>query len=308
MRICPAYPEKNDMARKEIFDQKEYKEMPQEEKDRIKLQSAQFRYDYENLMCFFDKYFPNFNTNEFNNKSVLDLGSFTGGRLVYWAEKYQFGEAYGIDISPVFAEAGNLFAKHKGINAHFDTGFGEDLPYESSYFDFVITYDVFEHVQNVEKVMDECFRVLKSGGRLLAVFPQFFQPLEAHLGMITKMLALHWFFSGDVITEVYYETGQQRGLEASWYARKNPKLDTWERLPSLNGITIGKFRRIIKKNNWNLNYWRTDPILSDGRRSNQVVFRLLRTCFIIPARLPILEELFLSRIGVILEKPDFDTL
>ena len=63
-------------------------------------------------------------------------------------------------------------------------------------FDYIVNFDVLEHVRDVEIVLKECFRVLKPDGKLLAVFPPFFQPLEAHLGMVTKMPALHWLFSG----------------------------------------------------------------------------------------------------------------
>lgn len=162
---------------------------------------------------------------------------------------------------------------------------------------------MFEHVQNVEQAMGECFRTLKPGGRLLAVFPPFYQPLEAHLGLVTKMPALHWFFSGKTITSAYDEIIKKRGREAYWYAREEPGLAEWERLPSLNGITVGKFRQIVLKNKaWNIQYWSNKPILSDGKRADQLLFRVVRKLFVLPARLPILEEFFLGRICCSLEK------
>ena len=42
----------------------------------------------------------------------------------------------------------------------------------------------------------------------------------------------------------------ERGNDAKWYARKNPKLSDWEKLPSLNGITVSKFKKIISKINF----------------------------------------------------------
>ena len=303
MLLYPNRPLLDDFALWEVFRHHSYVSGSIEEQNKIKYSSSKCAYDYENEINFFDKYFPNFSTEELNQKTILDLGCFTGGRVVNWAEKYGTSSADGIDINPIFAESGAIFAKKKGVNANFATGFGENLPYESNSFDFIISFDVLEHVEDVERVINECFRVLKPNGKLLAVFPQFFQPLEAHLGAVTKMPALHWFFSGNTITKAYNEIISERGSEADWYAPENPKLSHWEKLPSLNGITVNKFKKIISKNKgWNYDYWGRNPILSDGRKSKMLIFRILRLIFILPARLPFLQEFFLGRVVCILKK------
>ena len=75
--------------------------------------------------------------------------------------------------------------------------------------------------------------------------------------------------------ELYNEILKKRGKEAHWYSRNDRELEEWEKLPSLNGITVGKFRRIVAKNNgWNVLYWSNKPILSDGKRANMLVFRI----------------------------------
>ena len=241
---------------------------------------------------------------ELRGKSVLDLGCFTGGRIVYWKERYEFGETKGIDINPVFEEAGRLFAKKKNIDIAFQTGIGEDLPYKPNSFDYIISYDVFEHVRDVEKVMEECFRTLKPGGKLLVVFPQYLQPLESHLGLVTRLPALHLLFSGKTITEAAYEIHTKKGKDASWYALKSPYLEEWERLPSLNGTSLAQFWRIIKRGNWKIVYQRKEPILSTGRRTRRFIFRFFRLFFLVPAHLPLVQELFLDRVCFCLQKCD----
>ena len=47
----------------------------------------------------------------------------------------------------------------------------EDIPLEDSYFDVVICTDVFEHVQNAEKLSNEISRIIKLGGTLLLATP-----------------------------------------------------------------------------------------------------------------------------------------
>ena len=74
-----------------------------------------------------------------------------------------------------------------------------------------LCYDVFEHVQNVNLVHQECTRTLKPNGQMFVVFPPFFQPLEAHLSLITKFPALNWVFSGKTLKRAYYEISKERG-------------------------------------------------------------------------------------------------
>ena len=138
---------------------------------------------------------------------------------------------------------------------------------------------------------------------MLCVFPPFFQPLEAHLGFATGMPALQWIFSGKVLRAASCEIWEERGPSADWYKLKTPELADWERLPTLNGITVRKFRQIVKAEpGWRTRSWSTEPILSDGRRAKLPIFRMLRLLFVLPAKIPVLEELFLGRICCVLQK------
>lgn len=267
------------------------------------LESAKLRYDYEKENDFIRTYFPDTDILQFKGKHLFELGSFTGGALASWVETYGFAKADGIDVNPMYAEAGNRFAKQMNLPIQYTTGFGEELPYDDNSFDFIFTHDVLEHVRSVEKTLKELHRVLKpGGGKLFCVFPQFLQPLESHLTFATHMPALHWFFSGKVLAKAYYEVLKERGEKAEWYSPKSSELADWEKLPSLNGISISKFRKIIKKADWEILYTGKNPILSDGRRAKWPLFRFLRILFYIPARIPLLEELFRGRVNQILQK------
>jgi SAM-dependent methyltransferase len=257
------------------------------------LASARWRHEYEQSLCLFDKYFPQVDTTAFRGARMLDLGCFTGGRLVYWCERYGC-RGDGIDVDPQFARAGTAFAAERGVDARFTTGFAESLPYPDASFDYIVSYDVIEHVRSVAETLKECSRVLKPGGRLMCVFPTLYQPLEAHLGNVTGWHGLHWLFPHKAIREAYLEIMRERG--------EPTQLQPWERLPSLNGITVAKFRRLIA-DGWLLRSWGTAPIFSDGRRADRPVFKALRAVFALPAKLPVLEELFLGRVCCVLEKP-----
>src|SRR6267378_3300504 len=131
MRMFPLAPtpERTDLA--EVFRTAEYRGGTQEIRRQLQLRSAEYRYQYESELCFLDKYFSEVRRNELQGRRILDLGSFTGGRLVYWTERYGFASGTGIDVDPTYAQAGRLFARSRAIDVTFVTGRGEALPFHS---------------------------------------------------------------------------------------------------------------------------------------------------------------------------------
>ncbi|MEP7027895.1 MAG: class I SAM-dependent methyltransferase [Candidatus Eisenbacteria bacterium] len=72
------------------------------------------------------------------------------------------------------ARAGAAGARLLAMNA-------SQLEFEDGSFDFVYSYDAFEHFDAPERVMAECIRVLRPGGRLHLEFgPLFLSPLGQH--------------------------------------------------------------------------------------------------------------------------------
>lgn len=55
------------------------------------------------------------------------------------------------------------------------------LPFEDNTFDCIISFYVFEHVQNWQQALAEIQRVLKPGGACLHIFPSKYCPVEPHL-------------------------------------------------------------------------------------------------------------------------------
>jgi SAM-dependent methyltransferase len=94
---------------------------------------------------------------------ILDAGCGTGSNIIFFN---QFGTTYGIDISPVATK----FCRRRGIK-NVLTGDVSKLPYKSNFFDIVSCMDVLEHIENEKKVINEIFRVLKPGGKLILTVP-----------------------------------------------------------------------------------------------------------------------------------------
>jgi ubiquinone/menaquinone biosynthesis C-methylase UbiE len=305
MQMAECSPDPFDPHLWEVFKTEHYVDGTETHKREVRKRSAIASYNYEQsgqdswLVKYF---FPRLSPIDLKDAILLDLGCFTGGRLVAWVEQYSIKTGLGIDINPVFKVAAEEFADLRGIkNVEFFTGRGESLPFDNDTIDFIVSTDVFEHVQDLEKVLSECHRVLKPGGKLCVVFPQFRQPLEAHLGCVTKMPALHWLFSGEVITRAYAEIINAR-KDSDWYFPESYPLQSWERLPSLNGTSFQEFSRLISQMKWSSKSQLTRPILSDGRASKRLHFRLLRLILWPLAFLPFTREFFLGRVNFILQK------
>ena len=119
-----------------------------------------YKANREFTLDLLDKFLPR------KQLSILDLGCGTGGTTVV-LQKY--GRVTGIDISH---EAIKL--AHRYPIEVLQQADSNHLPFTSSKFDLVISLDVLYHkAVNVQKTVDEAFRVLRPGGIFLVRVPAF---------------------------------------------------------------------------------------------------------------------------------------
>ena len=97
--------------------------------------------------------------------TVLDLGC--GGGFMAEALARKGARVVGIDPSAPAVEAARKHARAEGLSIDYRVGSGEHVPLESATADCVVCVDVLEHVESVERVLDEVRRVLKPGGIFL---------------------------------------------------------------------------------------------------------------------------------------------
>lgn len=286
----------------EVFNHKVFLNGTEAEKREIMLRSSASK--FENEMTYpWDNYFDTDISSFLAGKTVLDIGSFTGGRSAAWFERYKLKHITGVDVSQLYADAANHYASIRGINADFRFAVAENLPFMDEAFDAILTFDVFEHVQDLRKSLTECFRVLKSGGRLFLVFPGYFQPIEHHLGLVTSMPCLHWFFNGETLVKAYKDILNERGESAYWYRRATGSLESWERGHTINGTTLSQFRKMMSSMNWRIVHQSRKPIGSIGRKVSKSPLVRTASKLLMPLTFtPGLQEIFLHRITYILEK------
>lgn len=108
-------------------------------------------------------------------RNILECGCGAGSTIrLLWHKRAQFS---GIDISRYAIEKAKTDWRDED-NVFFTVGNVEKLPFVDNSFDFVYSAYVMEHVFNPEKMINEMIRVLKVGGCLLLLAPNYGSPTE----------------------------------------------------------------------------------------------------------------------------------
>jgi 2-polyprenyl-3-methyl-5-hydroxy-6-metoxy-1,4-benzoquinol methylase len=298
----PASPEDRVGELQEIFRHRRFLDGSEADRKAIMLSSSQSKYESE-LAYPWDHYFGTNLAPLLDGKVALDLGCFTGGRSVAWFERYGLRFIHGIDVEQEFIDAATQFAATRQVPSQYHVAKGEQLPFADGELDAILSFDVFEHVQDVRRTLHECHLKLKKGGRLFVVFPGYFHPTEHHLALATRLPGIHYIFSGKTLVRAYHELLEERGESAYWYRRHSPQLERWERGNTINGTTLAQFRGFIQGPEWQVLLHSSKPIGSIGRNATKLrAAALLSPAFGLAARMPGLREIFLHRITYILEK------
>jgi SAM-dependent methyltransferase len=305
LELLPTWPEDPTVAigcRSEIFRHSSFVAGDAPTRERMMLASAQAVYDDERTTPW-DGYFGRDLSPLLAGKDVLDLGCFTGGRAVAWAERYGVRSLAGIDVRQVFVDAASLFARQHGVPATFTLGRGESIPFPSSSFDVVVSFEVLEHVQDPARVLAECRRVLRAGGRALIVFPSFFHPLEHHLSLASRTPFVHYFFGRRTLLAAYSQIIAARAETASWYARTSCEPHPWERGNTINGLTVRRFRRLARGAGLVIEEQLRPALGTVGRKAQSSwKVRAVGTLLTPFAHVPLLEEAALHRAVFVLRR------
>ncbi len=99
------------------------------------------------------------------NESLLDAGCSYGYGTIHYSRRAK--KTTGIELDSLSIEVARI--KYPGIEFH--NGSLEALPFGDESFDSIIMADVFEHVRDRQKVLNELFRVLRKGGYIIITTP-----------------------------------------------------------------------------------------------------------------------------------------
>lgn len=132
------------------------------------------------------------------NKKLLEIGSGLGTNLAVWIKKYAV-DGYGIEPSGAgfdcsFEISRDLLKANKINPDRIISSCGEALPFKNDSFDIVYSSNVLEHTSIPEDVVHEGIRVLKPGGILQFVYPNYHSLFDGHYAIFHPPVISRWFF------------------------------------------------------------------------------------------------------------------
>jgi SAM-dependent methyltransferase len=98
---------------------------------------------------------------------VLDVGCGNGYVLFHYARNG--ADVTGVDLTATAIDLSSKRFALAGLNGRFVEIDGEHLPFPDDHFDIVCSMGVLHHTSNPGPVVDEIFRVLKPGGRMIVM-------------------------------------------------------------------------------------------------------------------------------------------
>ena len=158
-------------------------------------------------------------------ESLLDVGCGIGGSSLYLAEKFQ-AQATGITLSPVQMNRATERAGELGLTSQseFLVANAQAMPFTDNSFDLVWSLESGEHMPDKGKFIQECYRVLKPGGKMIVVTwchrPTDDSPLSAdeqkHLQDIYRVYCLPYVISLPEYAAIANQIGLKSIHTADW--------------------------------------------------------------------------------------------
>jgi len=235
--------------------------------------SGSFLNRLKNAINFFNCYFEK---EDFTNKIVLEIGTGRGTNILFLSKYSKAKFIYGVEISPRAANFSRKMLKdHKITNAEIICRDMASVPeIKDNSVDLIISIAAFEHIMDLKAVLEESFRILKSGGIVYSSFsPIWRHYYGSHLGKEIPFPWTHLIFSEPTVRKTL-ERLQGKSQKSLLYE-------------GLNKLTLADYKRIIKSTSF--------KSYKIYQTSSHPIKKIIKN-------IPIFNEYFAGSINIVLEK------
>lgn len=179
------------------------------------------------------------------NLRVLEIGCGEGGNLPFFLEAKM--DVVGVDLNSLQIErAKTLLAEDLNENNKLlliNKNIYDVSADEIGQFDFIMLRDVIEHIPNQEKFIPFLKGFLKKDGLVFFGFPPWYMPFGGHQqGCESALKKLPYFH---ILPAFLYK------FILKVFGEKDYKIENLLQTKS-TGISIERFKRIVKSNNWQI--------------------------------------------------------
>lgn len=236
-------------------------------------------------------------------QNILELGCGHGGISAFLAVGGA-ASVTGIDINTADLEIAEKFCQDfaiklgcKRLPVTFVEMSAEVLAFASASFDLVIADNLFEHVADIQKVMEQTKRVLRPGGYLLIPnVPSIYSKYGAHLKYGISVPWVNIFFSEKTIIAVMQRMAKDDPKMYVFYPglRSNPqRIRDVRKYRDLNYITYDRLKGYAAKSGFSIRSFYINASGYFGKLLGKVPF----------LGKSILRDVFSNGATIVLQKP-----
>jgi SAM-dependent methyltransferase len=179
---------------------------------------------------------------DYGARSVLEVGSGSGGGLNFLSRVASADRMVGLDISPdAVRRANSMFSRGRKLG--FVQGDAEKLPFDDNEFDVVINVESAHNYPDVGAFLAEVSRVLKPGGHFSYVDLYTAERFEVVRRVKAAVPGLTWVDEVDVTDRVKAAIRQRMAPDSQLRTRIEEKLKTLPTIvrPQLRVMMLGGF-------------------------------------------------------------------
>lgn len=195
-----------------------------------------------------------------HRKKVLEIGSGLGVAHIVWTKKYKIDgyclEPGGAGFESSYHLSRYLIKKNGLDDRRIIKATGEHIPFDSNKFDIIYSSNVLEHTQNPVLGLFEAARVLKTGGIIQFIYPNYYSYFDGHYAVFHPPIFWKGFFPWYVQRiwgrDASFSRGLRTELNIKWTRNV---IEDLQKIYQLEVLTLGEDIFMDRMKNTNFQNW-----------------------------------------------------